>query len=150
MSQNEQQQTIEQAEDDDKRWETGRKPTQSEWGRESADHYGYASEEERRERRGLEDWELTEKMAASRKRVPLWFFVVIGIVLLAAFGLSLPFWGDRPDHPRPWLTWGHLLAVVYLLVAGGFVYFMVNVFNPESPDEEECDPSGKRRGKDEE
>jgi len=124
-----------------KRREVGVKPTQNKWGKHADDHYGYDSEEERRDFRGLEDWEMVEQMAQSRKPVPKWFFVVIAIVLLAAFGLSLPFWGDRPGHHRPWLTWGHLMAVVYLLVAGGFIYMMINVFNPEVKDEEECDPS---------
>ena len=124
-----------------KRREIGARPTQKKWGEHTDDYYGYGSDEERRELRGLEDWEMVEQMAQSRKPVPKWFFVVVGIVLLAAFGLSLPFWGDRPDHHRHWITWGHLMAVVYLLVAGGFIYLMINVFNPEVMDEEECDPS---------
>ena len=37
------------------------------------------------------------------------------------------------------------MAVVYLLVAGGFIYLMINVFNPEVTDEEECDPSRDER-----
>jgi hypothetical protein len=128
-----------------KRREIGSKPTKTEWGKHTDDYYGYGSEEERRDLRGLEDWEMVEQMAQSRKPVPKWFFVVVGIVLLAAFGLSLPFWCDRPDHARHWITWGHLMAVVYLLVAGGFIYLMINVFNPEVTDEEECDPSHDAR-----
>jgi len=127
--------------EEEDRWKTGQKPTHTDWGKAAGDHHGYASDEDRRNRRGLEDWELVEKMSSSRKRIPVWFFVVIAIVLLAAFGLSLPFWGDRPGHPRPWITWGHLIAVVYFVVAGTFIYFMVNLFNPESSGDEDCDPS---------
>ena len=36
------------------------KPTESKWGVERDDHFGYASEEERLAKRGLEDWELVE------------------------------------------------------------------------------------------
>jgi len=140
MSENIDQQHVDQQQEAE-HWKAGQKPAHSEWGKASEDHFGYASDEERRNRRGLEDWEMVEKMSVSQKRVPVWFLVVIGIVLLVAFGLSLPFWGDRPDHPRQWFGWGHLIAVAYFIVAGTFIYFMVNLFNPEMPDEDDCDPS---------
>ncbi len=103
-------------------------PVNSKWGEIPEDHFGYASDEERRRKRGLEDWELVEKIPESQRRVPAWFFAIILAVLLVAFGLTLPFWGDRPDHPRPWFTWGHVAAVAYLLIAGGFIYFMTTLY----------------------
>ena len=118
-------------------------PARSEWGQPDPDHYGYASEEERLKHRGLEDWELVEKIPESQQRVPKWFFVVIAIVLLAAFGLSLPFWGDRPDHPRPWFTWGHVLAIVYFAVAGGFIYFMVRLYGSGLGGRLDSDPAAE-------
>ena len=83
-------------------------PIQSkgDWGALPQDNFGYASNEERREKRGLEDWEMIEAIPESQERVPPWFFAVIGAVLLMAIGLSFPFWGVRPGHERPWLDWG--------------------------------------------
>jgi len=117
------------------------KPVKAEWGKESEDHYGYASEEERRNKRGLEDWELVEKIPESQNRVPKWFIAIIVMVLLVAFGLTLPFWGDRPDNPRPWFTWGHLAAVVYFLVAAAFIYFMVGLYGSDKGGRLDSDPN---------
>jgi hypothetical protein len=99
-----------------------------EWGEIPQDNFGYASDAERREKRGLEDWEMVETIPESQERVPPWFFAVIGAVLLMAIGLSFPFWGVRPGHERPWLDWGFGLAILYLAVFGTFVYFMVNFY----------------------
>ncbi|RMG91026.1 MAG: hypothetical protein D6703_06345 [Zetaproteobacteria bacterium] len=115
-------------------------PVKSEWGEIPEDHFGYASDEERRRKRGLEDWELVEKIPESQRRVPAWFFAIILAVLLVAFGLTLPFWGDRPDHPRPWFTWGHVAAVVYLLIAGGFIYFMTTLYGSKRAGRLDNDP----------
>jgi len=112
------------------------------WGKLPDDHFGYESDEDRISKRGLEDWELVEAIPKGHKRVPRWFFVVIAVVLLIAFTLTLPFWGDRPDHPRPWFTWGHLYAVIYFIIGGVFINFMVNQFAPAEEDEE-VDPSQK-------
>ncbi len=123
-----------------------------EWGKIPEDHFGYASEEERLNRRGMEDWELVEKIPESQKHMPKWFIVVVLMVLLMAFGLTMPFWGDRPDAPRPWFTWGHVAAVVYFGIAAGFIYFMVNLYgsehggrldnDPEREEEDELDDAG--------
>lgn len=100
------------------------------WGEVPKDNFGYASDEERRAKRGLEDWELLESVPRSQKGVPKWFLAVIVAVLLVAIGLSFPFWGDRPGYEREWIDWGFGVAILYLLVFGGFVYFMVNRYSP--------------------
>ncbi len=100
----------------------------SEWGSEPQDHFGYATEEERLAKRGLEDWELVDKIPESQKNVPVWFVAVILVVLLVAVGLSFPFWGDRPGYERSWFNWGFVFALVYIAVAGTFVYFMVRLY----------------------
>ena len=67
----------------------------NQWGNQPDDNFGYASEEERRERRGLEDWELVERMSDHQPGVFPWFRAVIGSVivgvllfLLFAYGLD--------------------------------------------------------------
>ena len=109
------------------------------WGEIPEDNFGYASDEERRQKRGLEDWELVEKIPQSQKGVPKWFIAVIVAVLLVAIGLSFPFWGDRPGYEREWIDWGFGAAILYLLVFGGFVYIMVNVYSPSVDGTEDMD-----------
>jgi hypothetical protein len=98
------------------------------WGEIPEDNFGYVSDEERRAKRGLEDWELVEKIPESQEGVPRWFLAVIVAVLLIAIGLSFPFWGDRPGYEREWINWGFGAALLYLTVFGAFVYFMVNFY----------------------
>jgi len=104
------------------------KPVDSEWGQSPADHFGYASDQERLAKRGMEDWELVDRIPESQRGVPIWFLAVIVVVLLVAIGLSFPFWGDRPGFERSWFNWGFAAAIGYLAVAGAFVYFMVNLY----------------------
>lgn len=99
------------------------------WGEIPEDNFGYASDEERRAKRGLEDWELVENIPDSQRGVPRWFLGVIVMVLLVAIGLSFPFWGDRPGYEREWINWGFGAAILYLAVFGTFVYFMVNMYS---------------------
>ncbi len=127
-------------------------PVNKEWGSLPEDHFGYASEKERLDKRGMEDWELVEKIPESQNHMPKWFIVVVLMVLLMAFGLTLPFWGDRPEAPRPWFTWGHVAAVVYFGIAAVFINFMVNLYgskhggrldsDPEKDDKDELDEAG--------
>ena len=98
----------------------------AEWGQIRNDNFGYASDDERRERRGLEDWEMVEHMPDSQRPVPKWFWGVVAIVFLVSIGLSFPFWGNRPGYERDWINWGYGAAILYLLVFGGFVYYVVN------------------------
>lgn len=113
------------------------------WGEIPADNFGYASDEERRNKRGLEDWEMVEKIPQSQKGVPKWFLAVIVAVLLVAIGLSFPFWGDRPGYERAWIDWGFGAAILYLLVFGGFVYLMVNKYSPSVDGMEEMNKTGE-------
>ncbi len=100
----------------------------SQWGEKPADHFGYASDEERRATRGMEDWELLESIPESQKPIPKWFYGVIITVLLLSIGLSFPYWGDRVGYERDWLDWGYAVALGYLSVASVFVYYMVRMY----------------------
>jgi len=116
----------------------------SEWGKKPGDHFGYASDEERLSKRGMEDWELVDKIPESQRGVPLWFIAVILVVLLIAIGLSFPFWGDRPGYERSWFNWGFVAAIVYLIVGGGFVYFMVNLYGSHTGGRLDSDKTGQQ------
>lgn len=112
---------------------------QEKWGEVPEDNFGYSSDEERRAKRGLEDWELLESVPRSQKGVPKWFVAVIVAVLLVAIGLSFPFWGDRPGYERDWINWGFGAALLYLTVFGAFVYFMVNKYSPSVDGKEDAE-----------
>lgn len=103
------------------------------WGELRADNFGYASDKERLEKRGMEDWELVEKVPESQRGVPYWFMAVVVIVLLVGVGLSFPFWGLRPGVSVNWVDWvkdpGFLGSLVYVTAAGFFVYYMVNMYS---------------------
>lgn len=108
------------------------KGVESSWGERPEDHFGYASDEERMAKRGLEDWELVEKIPESQKGVPYWFVGVIITVLLVAIGLSFPFWGNRPGVHPDWFNWGFVAALFYIAVAAALVYFMVQLYGSTS------------------
>lgn len=68
--------------------------TDHQWGEQPDDNYGYATEEERRARRGLEDWELLEGMSSSQPGLFSWLRTVVGSVIagiiifaIAAYGI---------------------------------------------------------------
>ena len=121
---------------------------ESQWGKLDADHFGYKTEEDRKLKRGLEDWELVEKMPASQKPVPYWFYAVVAVVLLVGIGLSFPFWGLRPGDHRPWLDWGFLIALVYIAVAGTFVWYMVRMYGSSRAGRLDSDPEKEKPGDD--
>jgi hypothetical protein len=98
------------------------------WGVLPADNFGYASDEERRAKRGLEDWEMIDAIPEAQLPVPRWFIGIIVAVVMVAVGLSFPFWGDRPGYEREWINWGFGAALLYIAVFGAFVYFMVNFY----------------------
>ena len=57
---------------------------ETKWGEISSDHLGYDSEEDRLKNRGLEDWELVEKMSeTSDHKIPYWFFAIFVVLLLS-------------------------------------------------------------------
>ena len=116
-------------------------PVNPNWGVEQSDHYGYASDQERRMKRGLEDWELVEKIPESQRTVPYWFVAVIVVVTLIAVGLSFPFWGDRPGYERAWFDWGFAAALVYIAVGFTFVYYMVNMYGSKRAGKLDSDKS---------
>ncbi len=124
------------------------KPIKSQWGERPDDHFGYASEEERLAKRGMEDWELVDKIPESQRGVPVWFIAVVVVVLLVAIGLSFPFWGDRPGFERSWFNWGFVAAIAYLIGAGTFVYFMVNLYGSQAAGRLDSDKTGRDDKKD--
>jgi hypothetical protein len=105
---------------------------ESKWGEYRKDNFGYASDKERLEKRGMEDWELVEKIPESQLKVPYWFWAVVVIVLLVGVGLSFPFWGLRPGVVVKWTDWvkdpGFLGSLVYIALAAAFVWYMVNMY----------------------
>ncbi len=105
---------------------------ESHWGEQANDHFGYASDEERRAKRGLEDWELVETIPESQKGIPYWFVAIIITVLLVAIGLSFPFWGNRPGHEQEWFNWGFVAAIFYIAAASAMVYFMTQLYGSTS------------------
>ena len=118
-------------------------PTSSEWGESPQDHFGYASDNERLAKRGLEDWELVNTIPESQRKVPVWFLAVVAVVLLIAIGLSFPFWGNRPGYERDWINWGFGAALLYISIAGAFVYFMVNLYGTHLGGKLDSDKSDK-------
>lgn len=120
----------------------------SRWGEKDQKNYGYGSDEERLAKRGLEDWELVERIPLSQKPVPYWFFGVVAVVLLVGIGLAFPFWGTRPGQQRSWIDWGFAVALGYIGVAGYFVFYMVRMYGSSltgrldtDPDKEQEDSS---------
>ncbi len=121
----------------------------SQWGEKAEDHFGYASDEERRAKRGLEDWELVETIPESQKNIPYWFVAIIVVVLLVAIALSFPFWGNRPGHQPEWFNWGFVAALFYIAAAGALVYFMVQLYGSSSGGKLDSDKSADEKGRDE-
>ena len=117
---------------DTKPQDTGHKapppPTEeAEWGEQRSDHFGYASEEERLRKRGLEDWELVSKIPESQHNIPYWFIALFVLLLVIGVGFNFPYWGNRPDFHRSWFDWGLPAAVVYVTFASFCIYWMVDL-----------------------
>ena len=116
------------------------------WGELRKDNFGYASDKERLEKRGMEDWELVEKIPESQRNVPYWFIAVVVIVLLVGVGLSFPFWGLRPGVVVKWTDWvkdpGFLGSLVYISVAAAFVYYMVYLYGSSAAGRLDSDKEG--------
>lgn len=99
---------------------------EAEWGKVDSNQMGYASEEERHKKRGLEDWEMVEKMQSSEHRIPYWFFALFGVLLLVAIGLTFPFWGVRPGYERSWFDWGIPAGVAWCVTMAAIIYYLVD------------------------
>jgi len=120
-------------------------PVAPEWGRNREDHFGYTSDAERLAKRGMEDWELVDKIPTSQRRIPYWFIAVVVVVLLIAVGLGFPFWGQRPGVKVEWFNWGFVAAIVYVAIAATFVYFMTNLYGSERAGRLDNDPENESR-----
>lgn len=97
------------------------------WGEARTDHYGYVDEDERMSKRGLEDWELVEKMSESGDhRIPYWFIGLFIVLLLVATGLTFPFWGVRPGYERPWFDWGIVGGAAWVILISAVIYYLVD------------------------
>ena len=110
------------------------------WGQADAGNFGYDSDEERKAKRGLEDWELVERIPASQRGVPYWFFAVVAVVFLVGLGLSFPFWGLRPGVKPHWFDWGYVFALFYCAGAGWFVWYMVRMYGSPRAGRLDSDP----------
>jgi uncharacterized membrane protein len=109
-------------------------PVDSRWGKQDKDHYGYESDEERKLKRGLEDWEMVDSIPTSQKQVPKWFIWIIVAVAFVAIGLSFPFFGRRVGVHYNWHGWGLgvIAAIIYLSVMSVFVLIMVRMYGSET------------------
>ena len=61
------------------------------WGVHPDDNFGYASEEERRAHRGLEDWEMVDQMSDSKPLSPFLRKALIGTVVGASIFLAFAY-----------------------------------------------------------
>lgn len=116
------------------------------WGQAEEHNFGYANDAERLSRRGLEDWEMVEKIEESQHNVPYWFVAVFVVLLIVAIGLNFPFWGDRPGYERAWFNWGIPAAVVYCTAASVAIYWLVDyrhIRNKKKADQAAADEADK-------
>ena len=98
-----------------------------EWGKDREDNYGYASKQERLDKRGLEDWEMVQTMNESTVSIPYWFIAIFFVLLLVAIGLTFPFWGNRPGFERDWFDWGIPMGVAWVVVMSFVIYYFVDL-----------------------
>lgn len=104
------------------------------WGEDADDHRGYASDEERRSKRGLENWEMVERMNEdSDHKIPYWFIAIFVVLLLVAVGLTFPFWGDRAGYEREWFDWGIVGGALWVTVMSGIIYYVVDLRHRKKP-----------------
>jgi len=97
------------------------------WGEKSASNYGYADDQERLDKRGLEDWEMVETMEKSTIGIPYWFVAIFIVLLLVAIGLTFPFWGNRPGFERPYFDWGIPAGAAWVIVMSFVIYYFVDL-----------------------
>jgi len=97
------------------------------WGESSDNNFGYENDDERKEKRGLEDWEMLTSMAESKVSIPYWFIAIFFVLLIVAVGLTFPFWGNRPGYERPWFDWGIPMGVAWVMVMSFIIYYFVDL-----------------------
>jgi len=109
------------------------------------EHFGYASDEERRRKRGLEDWELVENIPTSQKPIPKWFIAIIVGVIFVSVSLSFPFFGRRAFSVFDWSHWsmGVIGAVVWIIAGAIFIYFMTRMYGSKTGGRLDNDPERK-------
>jgi len=98
---------------------------ETQWGESSS--FGYRNEDERKDRRGLEDWEMLSSMEQSTVGIPFWFVAIFIVLLIVAVGLTFPFWGNRPGYERPWFDWGIPAGVAWVVVMSAVIYYFVEM-----------------------
>lgn len=113
--------------DEKKQNETTSNADETAWGEQSNDNYGYRDDQERRDKRGLEDWEMVTSMEESSVSIPYWFIAIFIVLLLVAIGLTFPFWGNRPGYERPYFDWGIPLGAAWVIVMGFVIYYFVDL-----------------------
>ncbi|MDH5378939.1 MAG: hypothetical protein OEX00_11495 [Gammaproteobacteria bacterium] len=97
------------------------------WGEMPQDNFGYSDLKEKRDRRGLEDWEMLQEMESSNVHIPYWFIAVFIVLLIVAVGLTFPFWGNRPGFERPWFDWGIPAGVAWVVIMSFIIYYFVDL-----------------------
>ncbi len=97
------------------------------WGEKSTTNYGYTTDQERLDKRGLEDWELVETMEHSTASIPYWFIAIFIVLLLVAIGLTFPFWGNRPGYERPYFDWGIPAGAAWVIIMSAIIYYFVDL-----------------------
>lgn len=100
---------------------------ETDWGEGSTDNFGYKTDQERRDKRGLEDWEMVTSMEKSEVSIPYWFIALFVVLLIVAVGLTFPFWGNRPGFERPWYDKGIPLGIAWVVGMSLIIYYFVDL-----------------------
>ncbi len=121
---------------------TNRPLSEKENARRMAEHFGYESDEERRRKRGLEDWEMVDSIPTSQKPIPRWFIAVIVGITFVSISLSFPFFGRRAFSVFNWSYWGVgvIGAVVWIIMGCVFIYLMTRMYGSETGGRLDNDP----------
>lgn len=99
-----------------------------------ADSEEKTKEAEERPNKGLEDWEFARERDEPPLRVPYWFPIAVGALLLGAIILTLPWLGIRKGYERPWLDWGLLVGAGYGVAFLGLIYLFMKTRKGQSGD----------------
>ncbi len=68
-------------------------PVGHSWGSHPEDQFGYTTEEERRKKRGLEDWEMVERMSEPQPGIFAWVRTVAGSIIAGILVFVLTAYG---------------------------------------------------------